>query len=215
MAPAGPLSTFRLPEPVKRRLEVATATATEALLETHARYGLRLVRLLRDQLPFDEAVDRYIDEMGLAGDAARSARSRIFVALEAEERHGHGPDFDGDPAARREHSGFQRLRRLRPDVVVRDMKQRQRRHEETDRIIQLSLAQAEEGLLNTHIENAVDFAALLDDHFSFERAIEQYLAEIGLSGCRAQAVMQRTMCRIADAQIGSAKGEEVKGGVNT
>ncbi len=208
MAPAGPLSTFRLPEPVKRRLEVATATATEALLETHARYGVHLIQLLRDQLPFDDVVDRYLDEMGLVGDVARSTRSRIFVALEETERRGSGPDFGGEPDARAERSGLDRLRRFRPDVVVRDMKQRQRRHEETDRILQLGLAQAEEGLLATHIENALDFAALLDDHFSYERAMEQYLGEMGLSGCRAQTVMQRAMCRIADAQLGRLKLEE-------
>lgn len=203
MAPTGPLSTFRLPDAVRRRLEVATATASQALLETHGRYGLHLVRLLRDQLPFDEVVDRYVDEMSLGGTMAASARTRIFVALEAAERQGEGGALAAgdDNGGRVERSGLERLRRLRPDVVVKDIRQRQRRNEEADRLLQLGFAQAEEGILRTHIENALDFVALLDGQMSHERAVEQYLSEVGLSGCRAQAVLQRTMCRLADAQL--------------
>jgi hypothetical protein len=199
MLRTSPLSPFRLPEPVKRRLEVATATASEALLETHAAYGVRFVLILRDHLPFDEAVDRYLDEMDLTGRSASTARTRILVALEEAERTAFGDEHGlGPQSAPPGRNGWQRFR---PARVVRTIRDRQRRHEEIETLHQLALAQAEDGLISTHIDNALDFVVLLDEHMSLERAIEHYLAEIGLSGCRAQTVLQRAMSRLATAQL--------------
>ncbi|MGH7474814.1 MAG: hypothetical protein ACRELD_00855 [Longimicrobiales bacterium] len=211
MTPASPLSTLRLPESIRRRLDVATATASEALMETHALYGLHIVMLLRDFIDYDEAVDRYLDEMNLMGAAASTARTRILVALEEAERLGDGeaeaapdeapagdaPDST-DPRARPRRG---RWRRFRPDVVYRGIRARARRQEELDSVFTLGIAQAEEALLQTHIENALDFAVLLEQHMDVERSIEHYIDEIGLGGCRAQTVLQRAVCRLADAQL--------------
>ncbi|MGH7482856.1 MAG: hypothetical protein ACRELV_11930 [Longimicrobiales bacterium] len=193
-----PLTGLRLPEAIKRRLEVAVATASEALIETHVEFGVRFVLLMRDQMPFDQAVDRYIEEMDLTGTAATTARTRILVGLEEAERGGPEIENGTGPGAGVGRGGWGRFR---PGRVVRDIRDRQRRLEELDTLLQLALAQAEDGIIATHIDNALDFVALLDEHMSMERAVENYLGEIGLSGCRAQTVLQRTMSRLADAQL--------------
>lgn len=196
MLKSGPLANIRLPDQVRRRVEVATATASEALMETHAANGLRLVLLLRDFLPFDEAIDRYLDEMNLAGPGQATARTRILVALEEAER-----TLDPFELDEQEGEGPEGWRRFRPGQVMRGIRARQRRQEEVENLFQLAIAQAEEALIHAHQENALNFVALLDEHMPMERAVEHYIGEIGLSGCRAQTVLQRTMSRIADAQL--------------
>ncbi len=202
MPSAGPLAALRgLPEPVRRRLEVARAMASQSLVTTHARYGLRLVRLLRDVMPFDDVIDRYLEEMGLSGTLAGSTRTRILVGIEEQERGGPVPREGQESEEEDDVRGMDRIRRLRPDRVVRDIRDRQRRQEDTERVLRLGLAQAEEGVILTHIENALDYVALLDEHYSIERAVEHYNGELGVAGCRAQTVLQRVMCRVADAQL--------------
>ena len=69
-------------------------------------------------------------------------------------------------------------------------------------MMQLALARAEEHVIRTHIENAIGFVALLEDHLPLDKAIQQYLTSVGVAGGRAQAVFQRTMARLADVHLG-------------
>jgi len=198
----GPLTTRRLPEAVRRRLEVATATAWEALVEAHTSHALQLIALLADRLPFDETVTRYLRELDVPPAMAAAVRNRVLVALEDAEREAPdrprlrlAPPEDG---AGPEAEGW---RRFRPDIVMRGVKARHRRHEETERWIQLALARAEEGVISTHVDNAITFAALLDRYLPLDRAIEEYNAALGLAGSRAEAVRQRAMARLAEAHL--------------
>ena len=84
--------------------------------------------------------------------------------------------------------------------MVQGVRRRQRRQEEMERISMLALARAEEQLIQTHVENAIGFVALLDDE-PLHRAVQTYLGEIRLAGGRAQAVFQRTMARLADVHL--------------
>ena len=83
------------------------------------------------------------------------------------------------PDAGEEDEGW---RRFMPDAVVRELRERQRRAEDIDRTMQLALARSEEALIRTHVENAIGFAALLDDHLPLDRAVQQYLGAVLLPG---------------------------------
>ena len=102
-------------------------------------------------------------------------------------------------------------KRLRPDRLVREIRQKQHRQGEAERLAQLILAQAEEAMLNVHVDNALDFVALLDGEMEPDRAVSYYVDAIGVSGCRAQAVVQRSMVRVANAIL--EPHEPPRGGV--
>ena len=212
MPAPSPLTTLRLPSAVRRHLDVATAGAQEALIEAHAEEALRLVAIVADDWSFAEALNYYFDELSITGPLATSIRNRALVRLEEERRldtshpsmlRGADED-DGD-------SGRSVWRRLRPDRLVREIRERQTRQVETERLAQLVLAQAEEAMLHVHVDNALDFAALLDGEMSPDRAVSYYVDALGVTGCRAQAVVQRAMARVADALL--EPHEAPRGGV--
>ena len=75
MKPPLPLWFQRLPDELRRRLELAEAAAVEARLDTHAEQALNLVGVLAPRMPFDEAVERYIEVMDLAGEEAETVHT--------------------------------------------------------------------------------------------------------------------------------------------
>jgi hypothetical protein len=92
-------------------------------------------------------------------------------------------------------------RRFRPDVVVRGVLRRQRESDETDTMIELALARAEEGIMQVHVDNAISFTALLSEYVGISRGVQYYLGAVLLSGSRAHSVHQRTMARLADVHL--------------
>ncbi len=197
-------STRRLPETIKRRLEVATAMAWEALVDAHTTHALQFLALMAGRLEFEDGLQRYLREMGIVEPMTTALRTRILVALEDIDRE---PDvfpralrLQGGPPPEDE-SGDEGWRRFRPEALVRGVKQRQRRNDETERWSLLAIARAEEEIIATHVDNAITFAALLDPHLGLDRAVEEYIRSVSLYGSRAQAVMQRTMARLAESYL--------------
>jgi len=175
--------------------------AWEALVETHARQALEFVRLFEDRMDLEAALLRYLREMDLNETIASATRSRVLIAYEAEpepqavqlQLHADEP-IELEP----EEEGW---RRFMPDAFMRDLRQRQRRNEETDQLLELSLARSEEETIKTHIDNAITFVALLEGYASMGRAVQHYLSAISLAGGRAQAVFQRTMAKLAEVHL--------------
>ena len=158
MPAPGPRTPRRLPETVRRRLEVASATAWEALVEAHTSHALQLIALLADRLPFDDAVARYLREMEVSETMAAAVRNRVLVALEDAERPddtrpslqlfattGEAQEAPEESDADGASEGW---RRFRPDVLMRGLKERHRRHDETEAWIRLAIARAEEGIIS-------------------------------------------------------------------
>lgn len=199
MAPVGPLKSKKLPEPVRRQMDVAAATAWEALVSVHAAHALRFVALMAARLPFDEAVDRYLSEMDLRDPMSSAVRSRVLVALEdAQEATDPQPEL---PAYPEESGDGEGLRRFRPDVLMKGIARRVRETGESEQWIALAIARAEEGVIKAHIDNALVFASLLDGQQPLDEAVEDYIELLKISGGRAQAVYQRTMARLAELHL--------------
>jgi hypothetical protein len=197
-------TTRRLSESTRRKLEVTSAMAWESLVDTHVEQATQFVSLLAEFTPVQESLPRYLREMDLYETMVAAIRSRVLMRVEDE---GHET---ADAAALRieppaavadgdEGEGWNLLRQ--PGRVVRGVLQRQRRNDEMERIVQLAIARAEESIIRTHVENAIGFAALLEDQMPLDRAVQQYLGAVGLAGGRAQAVFQRTMARLADVHL--------------
>jgi hypothetical protein len=209
------MSTRRTPprfmgENVRRKLEVTSAMAWEALVEAHVEQAMLFVSLLAEHEPIEASLPRYLREMDLQATMAAAVRTRVLTGVEEEPPVAPRDLFDGTPlqfpgdVLTDEDDDDDRWSLLRqPQRVVRGVIRRQRRNEEIDRIMQLALARAEEHVIRTHIENAIGFVALLED-MPFDRSIQQYLTSVGVSGGRAQTVFQRTMARLADVHLGPA-----------
>lgn len=196
----------RLGEAMRRKLEVASAMAWEALVDTHVEQATQFVTLLAEYLPIEEALPRYLRESDLAETMATAVRTRVLMRFEEGPGAGtqapppiHFPPAHGEAPANDDDGGWTLLRQ--PQRVVRGVIERQRRNEEIERITLLALARAEEHLIRTHVENAIGFVALLQEHLPLDRAVQQYLTAVRLAGGRAQAVFQRTMARLADVHL--------------
>lgn len=193
-------------ESVRRKLEVTSAMAWEALVDSHVEEVTQFVHLLAEHEPIEESLPRYFREMDLQATMAAAVRTRVLTRIEEEPPTAPRDLFDGTPlefpgdAADEDDEGWNLLRQ--PQRVVRGVLRRQKRNEEMDRVVQLALARAEEHTIRTHIENAIGFVALLEDHLPLDKAIQQYLTSVGVAGSRAQAVFQRTMARLADVHLG-------------
>jgi hypothetical protein len=193
----------RLGESMRRKLEVTSAMAWEALVEVHVEQATHFVSALAGHWPLEETLPRYLREMDLDETMATAIRTRVLTEIEATGPDGRArlrpdPHF-ADDVDLDDGDNWNLLRRGRG--VVRDVLARQRRNDEIDRIVLLSLARAEENVIRTHVENAIGFVALLQEMLTLDEAVEQYLGAVRVVGSRAQAVMQRTMARLADVHL--------------
>src|SRR5688572_6219826 len=194
----------RLSDSARHRIEVATAMAWEALVEAHIQEALGFIALFEDRLTLEEALNRYIREMDMADAMGAAVRTRVLVTIEDE-----GPDAlpsvplrDADVEDEEQEQDEQEgWRRFRPDVVMRGVMERQRGREEIERMVELAIARSEENIIKIHVDNAITFAALLEDSGALSRAVEQYISALNVVGGRGQAVLQRTMARLADVHL--------------
>lgn len=223
MPPVGPLKLKRMPDTVRRLLDVAGATAWEALVEAHADHALLFVSLMADRMPFDEAISRYLAEMDVRDPIASSIRSRVLVALEHAQAErdvaaaretppeGERADTAAETDGRADDEG-EGLRRFRPDVLMKGIARKARATEEVEQWVALAIARAEEGIINIHIDNALTFAATLSPQLTLAEAVEDYIDTLRITGGRAQAVFQRTMARLADLHLPEGvRGRPMKG----
>lgn len=210
MQPHLPIWTQRLPADVRRRLELAEAAAVEARADAHAGQALNLVSVLAERMPFDEAVERYIDMMGLAGDEAEAVRNRSLVALS-------DTDLVSDLSGERERNGRGlNWRYATPLGAVRFVRRQLRRNAEEDLWLELSAARAEEAVVRTHIRHALAFVQILGEIAPPPRAVTLYLDQLQVPAVRARQIYQRVLARVADQELprisnGRQEGPEPRG----
>lgn len=176
--------------------------AWEALVEAHATQARDFVDLFEEHMPLEEALNRYVRDMDLGETMVAAVRTRVLVAIE----DGNAPaEVESltlrPPEGEAADDGDEGWRRFRPDVVMRGVIERQKKNEETERMVEFAIARAEEELIKTHVDNAITFAALLDEIGPLSRGVEHYIAAMGVVGGRGQAVLQRTMARLADVHL--------------
>src|SRR5690606_42161031 len=92
---------------------------------------------------------------------AAAVRNRVLVALEDAERPDDSrPSLQvfsatGEEQESEEGAEAEGWRRFRPDVLMRGLKERNRRHAEAEGWIRLAIPPAEEGVDATHAHHAI------------------------------------------------------------
>jgi hypothetical protein len=184
----------RLPEEIDRKLERAEAFAREDMIETHAELASDLVGILAPRMPFDEAIDRYLESMGLEGEDAEAVGSRAVAVLDEREiredlaREGtRGWGFD--------------WRYATPLGALRFIQRQRKRSAEEQLWLELAAARAEERIADAHAKHAQGFVDVLEDEVDPTRAVELYVERLNLPETRARIVYQRVLARLAESLL--------------
>ncbi|HEX9937944.1 MAG TPA: hypothetical protein VGB15_12510 [Longimicrobium sp.] len=181
----------RLPEDTERELERAEAAAHEEMVETHAHLACDLVGILAPRMPFDEAIDRYLESMGLEGDEAEAVGTRAVTLLDEQEiredlaREGtRGWGFD--------------WRYATPIGALRFIQRQRKRSAEESLWLELAAARAEEKLADAHAAKAREFVEILKDEVDPTTAVEHYVERLRLPEIRSRIVYQRVLAQLAE-----------------
>jgi hypothetical protein len=76
-----PFSSRDVSEPTRRRTELAVAVAQERLLSTHVNNALKLIQLVGEQVPFENALEIYTRLLRLSTDEKRVITTRALATL--------------------------------------------------------------------------------------------------------------------------------------
>jgi hypothetical protein len=191
---ASPVSFLqRMPADLARKLDRAEALAREALLDTHADLATDLVGILAPRMPFDQAIERYLESMQLEGEEKEAIGTRAVAILDEGE-------LQEDMAREGTRGWGWDWRYATPLGVLRYIGRVQKRSNEEELWLELAAARAEEKLVEQHVRFAMQFVELMDehDHADPTRAVAHYLERLDVPELRARMVYQRVMARLAE-----------------
>lgn len=192
---ASPVSQLlqRMPPELSRKLERAEALAREAMIDVHANLALDLVSILAPRMPFDDAIERYLESMELEGEEKESIGTRA-VALMPE------PEVQEDLAREGTRGWGWDWRYATPLGVLRYIRRHQKRSDEEELWLELAAARAEEALVEGHMEYALQFVNVMHEHQHADptRAVALYVERLELPDLRARMVYQRVMAQLAE-----------------
>jgi hypothetical protein len=194
---ASPVSFLsRMPPELSRKLDRAEALAREALMDTHADLATDLVGILAPRMPFDQAIERYLESMQLEGEEKEAIGTRAVAILDESE-------LQEDMAREGTRGWGWDWRYATPLGVLRYIGRVQKRSNEEELWLELAAARAEEKLIDEHIRFAMQFVELMDEHNHADptRAVAHYIERLDVPELRARIVYQRVMARLAEALL--------------
>lgn len=182
---------------MRRRVELAIAVAQERLLSTHVDHALRLIQLIGEQVPFENALGIYTRMLRLSDDEARVITTRALAIL--GEQVADTADWNELPAEASEPEDEE----VSPRTFLRNMRQRMRGRVKDDlrRWVELSAARTEVAILDTHVENALNFVELLEKEQPAGEALELYLDALEVRESIAEVAYYIALGRIADEEL--------------
>jgi len=196
-----PFSSKDLSESMRRRVELAVAVSQERLLNTHVDHALRLIQLVGDQVPFENALTIYTRLLRLSDDEARIITTRALAALgEQAARSDIWPELvTEEPEEVAPETGTANGHRS----IIRTMRQRLRGRVKDDlrRWVELAAARTEVALLDTHVENALSFVEMLGHELQTTEAVELYLEALEVRDSVAEITYYLALARLADQQL--------------
>jgi hypothetical protein len=191
-----PFSSKDLSESMRRRVELAIAVSQERLLSTHVDHALRLIQLVGDHVPFENALLIYTRLLRLSDDEARVITTRALAIL--GEKSDEPPDFSVSALAAEEPVEDDSSRSF-----LRTMRQRLRGRVKDDlrRWVELSAARTEVAIMNAHVDNALTFVEMLEKEQPNAEAVELYLDALEVRESVAEVTYYLALARIADEEL--------------
>ena len=194
-----PFSSGNLSDPMRRRVELAIAVAQERLLSTHVDHALRLIQLVGEQVPFENALGIYTRLLRLSDDEARVITTRALAIL--------GEQVGGDTSAWIEPAPEPVPADETRRSMLSNMRQRLRGRVKDDlrRWVELAAARTEVAILNTHVDNALNFTELLEKEQPASDSVELYLDALEVRESVAEVTYYVALARIADQELPDSK----------
>jgi hypothetical protein len=193
-----------LPEALQRRVDLAVAVAQERLLSTHVDHALQLIELVGQQVPFDTALDIYTRLLRLSDDEARVITTRALATL--GERAADSPGWQEAPVEPEPVQQEERKPGRRSFLSNVRSRLRGRVNEDLRRWIELSAARTEVALLETHVENALNFVDLIGKELPFTDAVELYLDALEPRESIAEVSYFITLSRLSERHLPARPG---------
>lgn len=202
-----PFGTKDLSEPLRRRVELAVAVAQERLLGTHVNHALGLIQLVGDQVPFENALNIYTRMLRLSDDEARVITTRALAILgERAAETEEWPEFASDTPREEKPTNGETARRKFMNTFRSRLKGRV--NEDLRRFVELSAARTEIAILDTHVDNAMNFVELLNGELSFNDAVELYLEALEVRESVAEVAYYMALTRISEQVLPNRPGAE-------
>lgn len=196
-----PFSSKDLSDSMRRRVELAIAVAQERLLSTHVDHALRLIQLVGDQVPLENALGIYTRLLRLSDDEARviTTRALAIIGEQTRDESDMPEPLTLEPPEPEEVETTGRS-------FLRNMRQRLRGRVKDDlrRWVELAAARTEVALLNTHVENACNFVELLEKEQAPTEAVELYLDALEVRESVAEVTYYLALARIAEEELPDA-----------
>ncbi|MFW6330214.1 MAG: hypothetical protein ACOC3J_00680 [Gemmatimonadota bacterium] len=182
-----------LSESARKRVELAVAVAQEKLLSDHVDHALDLVALVNEDVSFSDALQIYTRLMRLDEDEAQNVKTRVLAVLGKKAEEGEAWPEPEARQASDQASGRSWFRHI-------TLRLRGRENEELRRRIELIAARTEVALIQTHVDNALDFVGFLKKggEVGEQRAVELYLDALDVRESIAEVTYYMALARIAD-----------------
>jgi hypothetical protein len=194
-----PFSSKDLSEPLRRRVELAIAVAQERLLSTHVNHALGLIQLVGEQVPFENALNIYTRMLRLSDDEARVITTRALAILgERAAETEEWPEFAQDAPADKSSNG-ESARRKFMDTFRQRLRGRVK--DDLRRWVELVAARTEIAILDTHVDNAMNFVELLESELTFNESVELYLEALEVRESIAEVAYYMALTRLSEQYL--------------
>lgn len=162
-----------LPVALRRQLDLTTALARKRLMEVHFRHAMELIEHVEGEMEPRRALDIYARLHKLSPVEAAAVNQEVFVALGRRVLPRH-VEVGTEP---------QEIRWEDPDSTLRQIRRRLRGrvNKELREWVEYHTGRAETAIFWAHIDNAHDFADLIEHGRSVSDAVAIYADELGVS----------------------------------
>lgn len=194
-----PFASKDLSEPLRRRVELAIAVSQERLLNTHVNHALGLIELVGDQVPFENALNIYTRMLRLSDDESRVITTRALAILgERAAETEEWPEFAADAPPEKPSNG-ETARRKFMDTFRQRLRGRVK--DDLRRWVELAAARTEIAILDTHVDNAMNFVELLNAELSFNESVELYLEALEVRESIAEVAYYMALTRLSEQHL--------------
>jgi hypothetical protein len=207
-----PFASRDISETMRRRVELAVAVAQERLLSTHVNHALGLIQLVGDQVPFENALNIYTRMLRLSDDESRVITTRALAILgERAAETEDWPEFATAPETPPQNGETAR----RKFMTQFRSRLRGRVKDDLRRWVELVAARTEIAILNTHVDNAMNFVELLEKEAPFSESVELYLEALEVRESIAEVAYYMALSRLAEQHLPAGPDDATTSSINT